>query len=69
MSDWLVGKKAVANSLGVSVSTLKRYLKRFPDFPANRRGGTIFVSPEALAAWVERREIKTCPLCGMFQGN
>ena len=69
MSDWLVGKKAVANALGVSVSTVKRYLKRYPDFPAHRRGGTIYVSPAALAAWVENRETKTCPLCGMFQGN
>jgi transposase len=65
LSDWLVGKKAVANALGVSVSTLKRYLKRYPDFPANRRGGTIYVSPEALKAWVEDREIKKCPACGV----
>lgn len=65
MSDWLVGKKAVANALGVSVSTLKRYLKRYPDFPANRRGGTIYVSPAVLAAWVERRAIKKCPTCGI----
>lgn len=63
MSDWLVGKKAVANALGVSVSTLKRYLKRYPDFPAHRRGGTIYVSPAALAAWVESREIRRCPTC------
>ena len=69
MSNWLVGKKAVANALGVSVTTLKRYLKRYPDFPANSRGGTIYVSPEALKAWVERRSIKKCPLCGMFQGD
>ena len=65
MSDWLVGKKAVANALGVSVSTLKRYLKLYPDFPANRRGGTIYVSPEALAAWVEHRTFKKCPTCGI----
>ena len=39
LSDWLVGKKAVANALGVSVSTLKRYLQRYPDFPAHRTGG------------------------------
>ncbi|OGQ00330.1 MAG: hypothetical protein A2Z40_04375 [Deltaproteobacteria bacterium RBG_19FT_COMBO_60_16] len=65
MSEWLSGKKAVANALGVSVSTLKRYLKRYPDFPANRRGGTIYVSPEALAAWVERRQVKRCPTCGI----
>ena len=64
LSDWLVGKKAVANALGVSVSTVKRYLKRYPDFPANRRGGTIYVSPEALAAWVEHRNLKTCQACG-----
>jgi transposase len=63
--DWLVGKKAVANALGVSVSTVKRYLKRYPDFPANRRGGTIYVSPMALAAWVEDRAIKKCPTCGI----
>ena len=61
MSNWLVGKKAVANALGVSVSTLKRYLKRYPDFPANRRGGTIYVATKALEAWVERRELKRCP--------
>ena len=66
MSEWLVGKKAVANALGVSVSTLKRYLKRYSDFPVNRRGGTIFVSPIALAAWIENREVKKCPSCGMF---
>ena len=65
MSDWLVGKKAVANALGVSVSTVKRYLKRYPDFPANRRGGTIYVLPMALAAWVEHRERRTCPTCGI----
>ncbi|RJP22732.1 MAG: DNA-binding protein [Deltaproteobacteria bacterium] len=65
LSDWLVGKKAVANALGVSVSTLKRYLKRYPDFPANRRGGTIYVSPAGLAAWVENRAIKKCPTCGI----
>ena len=65
MSDWLVGKKAVANALGVSVSTVKRYLKRYPDFPANRRGGTIYVSSAALAAWVERQELKRCPVCGI----
>jgi hypothetical protein len=66
LSDWLVGKKDVANALGVSVSTVKRYLKRYPDFPASRRGGTIYVSPEALAAWVERREVKRCPACGVI---
>ena len=65
MSDWLVGKKAVANALGVSVSTVKRYLKRYPDFPAHRRGGTVYVSPVALAAWVERRQVKRCPICGV----
>jgi hypothetical protein len=65
LSDWLVGKKAVANHLGVSVSTLKRYLKRYPDIPVNRRGGTIFVSPVALAAWVEHRSLKKCPTCGI----
>ena len=65
MSDWLVGKKAVANALGVSMSTVKRYLQRYPDFPANRRGGTIYVSPAALAAWVAHRELKKCPTCGI----
>jgi len=65
LSDWLVGKKAVANALGVSVSTVKRYMKRYTDFPANRRGGTIYVSPEALAAWVEHRAMKKCPTCGI----
>ncbi len=65
MSEWLVGKKAVANELGVSVSTVKRYLKRYPDFPAHRRGGTIYVAPEALTAWVERRAMRTCPTCGV----
>lgn len=65
MNEWLVGKKAVANALGVSVSTVKRYLKRYPDFPANRRGGTIYVSPEALRAWVERGVNKKCPMCGI----
>jgi transposase len=64
LSDWLVGKKAVANALGVSVSTVKRYLKRYPDFPANRRGATIYMSPEALKAWVERRDVRICPTCG-----
>jgi transposase len=65
LSDWLVGKKAVANTLGVSVSTVKRYLKRYLDFPAHRRDGTIYVSPVALAAWVERRQTKKCPTCGI----
>jgi transposase len=66
LSEWLVGKKAVANALGVSVSTVKRYLKRYPDFPANRRGATIYVSRATLAAWVEKREVKRCPTCGMM---
>lgn len=66
LSDWLVGKKAVANALGVSVSTVKRYLKRYPDFPAHRHGGTIYVSPAALEAWVKCREIIKCKACGMF---
>lgn len=61
---WLVGKKAVAKALGMSVSTVERYLKRYPDFPANRRGRTIFVSPDALDAWIEHREKGTCPTCG-----
>jgi transposase len=65
LSEWLVGKKAVANALGVSVTTVKRYMKRYPDFPANRRGGTIYVSPKALAAWVERRRVKKCLTCGV----
>ena len=64
MSKWLVGKKAVANALGMSVSTVDRYLKRYPDFPAHRRGRTIFVSPAALAAWIEHRENESCPTCG-----
>ena len=64
LSEWLVGKKAIANALGVSVSTLKRHIKRYPDFPAHRRGETIYVSPAALAAWVERRQVKRCPACG-----
>lgn len=62
----LVGKKAVANALGVSETTVKRYLKRYPDFPANRRGGTIYVAPAALAAWVEHQEGKRCPTCGVI---
>lgn len=66
MSDWLVGKKAVANALGVSVTTVKRYLKRYPDFPAHRRGGTTYVSQAALATWVKNREVKMCPTCGMM---
>jgi transposase len=57
-------KKAVANALCVSVSTVKRYIKRYPDFPAHRRGGTIYVAPEALKAWVEHQSIKKCPECG-----
>jgi len=65
LSDWLVGKKEVANALGVSVSTVKRYLQRYPEFPAHRRGGTIYVSPEALTAWVENRTTKKCPTCGV----
>lgn len=64
LSDWLVGKKAIANALGVSVSTVKRYMKRHPDFPANRRGGTIYVSQGTLKAWIEHREVKRCPTCG-----
>lgn len=63
MSEWLVGKKAVANKLGVSVSTVGRYINRYPDFPAHRRGGTIFVSPTALVAWIEHREIENHPTC------
>ena len=65
LTDWLVGKKAVANALGVSVSTVKRYIKRYPDFPAHRRGGTIFVSPEVLDAWIEHRKLEKCPTCGI----
>jgi len=64
LSDWLVGKKAVANALGVSVSTVKRYLNRYPDFPAHRRGGTIYVLPEALDTWVENLRVRQCPTCG-----
>ncbi len=64
LSEWLVGKKAVANAIGMSVSTVKRYLRQYPDFPAHRRGGTIFVSPAALVAWREHREIERCPTCG-----
>jgi len=64
LNEWLVGKKAVANALGMSVSTVERYLKRYPDFPAHRRGRTIFVSPAALVAWIEHREIEKCPTCG-----
>lgn len=65
MSEWLVGKKAVANKLGVSVSTVGRYINRYSDFPAHRRGGTIFVSPAALVAWIEHREIEMHPTYGM----
>ena len=65
MSEWLVGKKAVANALGMSVSTVGRYINRYPDFPAHRRGGTIFVSPAALVAWIEHREIEMHPTCRM----
>ena len=65
LSEWLVGKKAIANALGVSVSTVKRYLLRYPDFPAHRRGGTIYVSPATLTAWIENRAIKKCPTCGI----
>lgn len=64
LSKWLVGKKAVANALGMSVSTVGRYMNRYQDFPAHRRGGTIFVSPAALVAWVEHREIEKHPTCG-----
>jgi transposase len=64
LSSWLVGKKAVANALGMSVSTVERYLKRYPDFPAHRRGRTIFVSPGALVAWIERGENENSPACG-----
>ena len=64
LSRWLVGKKAVTHALGMSVSTVERYLKRYPDFPAHRRGRTIFVSPAALTAWIEHREDGTCPTCG-----
>jgi transposase len=65
LSEWLVGKKAVANALGVSVSTVKRYLKRYPDLPVNRRGRTIYVAPETLKAWVENRNLKRCRTCGI----
>ena len=58
-------KKVVGNALRVSVSTVKRYMKRYPDFPANRRGGTIYVLPAALQAWVERKRMKRCPTCGI----
>ena len=64
LSDWLVGKKAVANALGMSVSTVERYLKRYPDFPAHRKGRTIFVSPGALVAWIERGGNENAPACG-----
>ncbi len=64
MSKWLVGKKAVANALGISVSTVERYLKRYPDFPVHRRGRTIFVSPGALVAWIERGENENSLTCG-----
>lgn len=63
MSKWLVGKKAVANALGMSASTVGRYMNRYPDFPVHRRGGTIFVSPAALVAWIEHREIENHPPC------
>jgi hypothetical protein len=65
LSKWLVGKKAVANALGMSVSTVGRYINRYPDFPVHRRGGTIFVSPLALVAWVEHREIEKHPTGGV----
>jgi predicted DNA-binding transcriptional regulator AlpA len=65
LSKWLVGKKAVANALGMSVSTVGRYMNRYQDFPAHRRGGTIFVSPAALVAWIEHREIEKHPTCGV----
>jgi hypothetical protein len=64
LTRWLVGKKEVANALGMSVSTVERYLKRYPDFPAHRRGRTIFVSPAALEAWIEQRDHGTCRTCG-----
>ena len=34
-------------------------------FPTHSQVGTIYVSPKALAAWVERREVKKCPVCGV----
>ncbi len=63
LTEWLVGKKAVAKALGVSVSTVGRYMRQYRDFPAHRRGGSIFVSPAALAAWIEHGEDRGCPSC------
>jgi hypothetical protein len=65
----LVGKKAVANALGISVSTVGRYMNGYPDFPAHRRGGTIFVSPAALVAWIEHREIEKHPISGVAESR
>lgn len=39
--------------------------ERYHYFPTRERGGTIYVSPEALVAWVQRKKVKTCPTCGI----
>jgi hypothetical protein len=39
--------------------------KAISGFPREQARGTIYVSTGALKAWVEDRELKRCPTCGI----
>lgn len=38
---------------------------RYQNFPTRGRRGRVYVSSEAMKAWVESREVKRCPTCGV----
>lgn len=48
---WLYGVKAIADHLGVTDRTVRRWMKTRPDFPARRVGGRIFALAEELEKW------------------
>lgn len=53
---WLVGKKAIATALGVSVSTVERLKKRYGKFPAHKKGGHWYTDPADLDRWVKSND-------------
>lgn len=50
MAEYIIGGKAIAEELGVSVRTVKRYCQ-CSAFPAGKQGGLTVVERAALDAW------------------
>lgn len=61
-TEWLVGRKQIAQHLNIDETTLDKWRSKYTDFPVVVIHGEVRATKEKLNAWVYAHAENRCPL-------